>query len=420
MNHSTSIDADLILLHAEQLVTVAPADRPAPGIIADGAIIVRADRIAWVGRSSDLPKLPRDCPVLDLRGSTVIPGLVDSHTHLVYAGNRVNEFGQRIAGSTYAEIAQRGGGINSTVRAVRAASNDELCRQTAKRLQRCLAGGVTTVEVKSGYGLNCADELRCLEVIADLNRRGPVELVPTFLGAHAVPREFAADRAGYVRLVIDEMLPAVARSGLASFCDVFCERGAFSLAQSREILTAAKKVGLGLKIHADELSCLGGAELAASLGAVSADHLLCVSSAGIDALADSGTVATLLPGTALFLGLEFAPARKILDNGARVALATDSNPGTCPTENLLLMGALACTRMGMQPAESLAAMTLHGAAALGLEKTIGSLEVGKQADFVVCSVPRYEHLYYEFGANHVRQVFKRGRLVFDADAGHSP
>ena len=356
------------------------------------------------------------CTFHDAGGLVVIPGLVDSHTHLIYAGDRVEEFGWRLVGATYAEIAERGGGINTTVRAVRAASNTELADQTRSRLQRCLAGGVTTVEIKSGYGLNLVDELRCLDVIAALGHEGPWELVSTFLGGHVVPPEFANDRAGYLRLIKEEMLPAVAESGAARFCDVFCDRGAFDLQESHGILLEARRLGMGLKIHADELSCLGGTELAAELGAVSADHLLCVTQAGIEALAHSRTVATLLPGTALFLGLAFAPARAIIDRGIPVALATDSNPGTCPCENLLLIGSLACTQMRMSPIEALAGMTLHGAAALNLDGRIGSFEVGKQADFVICDVKRFEQLFYEFGANHVRKVFKRGRLVFDADA----
>jgi imidazolonepropionase len=234
-----------------------------------------------------------------------------------------------------------------------------------------------------------------------------------------VPPEFVDNRVGYVRLLIDEMLPAVAATSQARYCDVFCDRGAFTLHESREILTRARSLGLHLKIHADELTACGGAELAAELGAVSADHLLRITPAGVAALASSNTVATLLPGTALFLGLPFAPARTLLEHGIPVALATDSNPGTSPSENLLLMGSLACVQMRMSPLEALIGMTIHGAMALGLDQRIGSLEPGKQADFVICAVDRYEQLFYEFGANHVRQVFKRGRLVYDADKPRS-
>jgi imidazolonepropionase len=297
---------------------------------------------------------------------------------------------------------------------VRQASRRELRDAARPRLARLLGFGVTTVEVKSGYGLTAADEIKCLEAIADLNTEGPSELVPTFLGAHAVPPEFAGDREGYVRLLCEEVLPEVARTRLAAFCDVFCEKGVFSPDESFVILDRARGLGLGLKVHADELSALGGAELAVRLGAASADHLLCVSEAGVEALANSDTVATLLPGTAFFLGLDYAPARRLLDRGAAVALASDCNPGTCPTENLPLVGTMACTRMGMLPGEALTALTLNAAAALGLGARLGSLAPGKQADLVVCSVPDYRRLFYHFGVNHVWRVYKRGRLVHQA------
>ena len=419
-----NMEADMVLVNVGQLVGVTRSGtrmiRPASAdefqIMPGAAIAVHKGQIVWIGPSKDLPSISDGCAVHDARGAVVIPGLVDSHTHLIYVGDRVEEFEWRLAGASYSEIAARGGGINTTVRAVRNASNADLKSQTRSRLQRCLAGGVTTVEIKTGYGLNTADELRCLDVIEQLDREGPWELVASFLGAHVVPPEFADNRAGYLRLLKDEMLPAVAASGKARYCDVFCDRGAFDIKESRHVLLEARRLGLELKIHADELSCLGGAELAADLGAVSADHLLCISPTGIQALARSSTVATLLPGTALFLGLSFAPARAILDCGIPVAIATDSNPGTCPSENLLLMGSLACTQMRMSPIEALIGMTLHGAAALGLGERLGSFELGKQADFVICGVRRFEQLFYEFGTNNVRKVFKRGRLVFDADS----
>jgi imidazolonepropionase len=418
------MQADLVLSNVGQLVGVTASGLPSEGsglanrfqVIPGGSIAALDGRITWVGPASELPEISRNCARHDCGGHVVIPGLVDSHTHLIYAGDRVEEFEWRLAGASYQEIAERGGGINTTVRALRKATNADLASQTRQRLRRCLAGGVTTVEVKTGYGLNSADELRCLDVIAQLDREGPWELVPTFLGAHVVPPEFAGDRQGYVRLLCEEMLPHVATSGLARFCDVFCDRGAFDLRETRSILETARQLGMKLKLHADELTCLGGAQLAAELDAISADHLLCIDQAGIEALARSRTIATLLPGTALFLGLSFAPARQILERGIPVALATDSNPGTCPSENLLLMGSLACTQMHMSPLEALVGMTLHGAAALGLSDRLGSFEPGKQADFVICDVRRFEQLFYEFGANHVRQVFKRGKLVFDANA----
>jgi imidazolonepropionase len=382
-------------------------------LIEDGALLIRGSQIAWVGPTADLPQEPA-AEVIDASGKVVLPGLVDSHTHLIFAGSREGEFEQRLQGRSYQEIAAAGGGINATVRCVRRSSREELKALARPRLQRLLRFGVTTVEVKSGYGLTLADELKCLETIADLNVEGPLELVPTFLGAHAVPPEFCADRAGYVRLLVDEMLPEIARSGLAEFCDVFCEAGVFDLAESARILTRARELGFRLKLHADELTPLGGAELAARLGATSADHLLSVTEAGIDALAESGTIATLLPGTAFFLGVAYAPARRLIDRGVPVALASDCNPGTCPTENLPLVGTMACTQMKMLPAEVVTALTFNAAAAVERSGRIGSLEVGKQADLVICGVPDYRQLFYHFGVNHVWRVIKRGRVVFTA------
>jgi imidazolonepropionase len=388
--------------------------------IADGALVVRDERIAWVGPSAELPPLSPGAAVIDASGMTVLPGFVDSHTHLLFAGSREDEFEQRLRGLTYQEIAARGGGINATVQRVRQASKEELKALARPRLHRLLRHGVTTVEVKSGYGLTLADELKCLEAIAELNAEGPLELVPTFLGAHAVPPEFRSNRDGYLRVLVDEMLPEIARCRLAEFCDVFCETGVFSLDESERILRRAHELGFKLKLHADELTPLGGAVLAARLGAISADHLLCITDAGIDALARSGTVATLLPGTAFFLGMPYAPARRLIERGLAVALASDCNPGTCPTENLPLIGSMACTQMRMLPAEALTALTLNGAAALGLSDRLGSLEVGKQADLVIWGVPDYRHLFYHFGVNHVGTTIKRGRVVYPAGAGAAP
>jgi imidazolonepropionase len=384
------------------------------GIIDDGGLIIENGCINWLGPDSELPPLPDDINTIDAAGQIVIPGLVDSHTHLIFAGERSEELELRLEGLSYQEISVRGGGIMSTVRQVRQCSREQLKAMTRPRLLRLLAFGVTSVEVKTGYGLSLADELKCLQAIAELNAEGPVELIPTFLGAHSVPTEYRSNRYGYLRLLLDDMLPEVARSGLADFCDVFCETGVFELEESSRILQRAHDLGLRLKVHADELTPLGGAELAARLGAVSADHLLCITDPGIDALAGSHTVATLLPGTAFYMGLPYAPARRLIERGLTVALASDCNPGTCPTENLPLVGTMACTQMRMLPVEAFNALTLNAAAAVGRSDRIGSLAVGKQADLVLCGVPSYRQLFYHYGVSHVRLVLKRGRLVHTA------
>jgi imidazolonepropionase len=384
--------------------------------IPNADLVVRDGIIGAIGpgEARDLSYLPPDATTIDATGKIVLPGFIDSHTHLIFAGSRENEFEQRLRGKSYQEIAAEGGGINATVRVVRNSTKEELRELALERLRRFLRFGVTTIEVKSGYGLSLADEIKCLEVIANLNTEGPWELVPTFLGAHAVPPEYQDDRQAYLRLLMYEMLPEIARCRLAEYCDVFCDEGAFSLAESESILARARDLGFRLKIHADELTPLGGAELAARLKAVSADHLLCISDAGIDALAESGTVATLLPGTAFFLGKSYAPARRLIDRGVLVALASDCNPGTCPTENLPLVGSMACTQMRMLPMEVLTALTINAAEAVGRWGRIGSLQVGKQADLIICDVPNYQQLFYHFGVNHVWRVIKRGRVVYAA------
>ncbi|HEX7611547.1 MAG TPA: imidazolonepropionase [Candidatus Limnocylindrales bacterium] len=372
---------------------------------------------------------------LDAAGGLVTPGLIDAHTHLVFAGTREAEWQLRSRGAGYLEVLESGGGILSTVAATRAASDDDLLAGARRRLDEMLANGTTTAEAKSGYGLDVATELRELDVIGRLDREGPVQLVPTYLGAHAVPAEFrdrsavaasaaigaagpgGADR--YVAHVIAEQLPAVARQGIARFCDVFCETGVFSADQSRLILRAAAEYDLRLRIHADELHPSGGAELAAELGCVSADHLAAPSDEGVAALARAAAdghpvVATLLPATSWFLGKHhFAPARRYIDAGIPVALATDLNPGTSPTLSLPLVMSIACLEMGLTPAETLAAVTINAAHSLGLGSEIGSIEPGKQADLVVWNVPSVEQLPYWLGARLARTVIKRGRVVLE-------
>jgi imidazolonepropionase len=383
-------------------------------VLPASSLVTRDEAISWLGPAANLPPLPPETTIIDATNKVVLPGFIDSHTHLIFAGSRENEFEQRLQGKTYQEIAEQGGGINATVQCVRQSSKEQLKDLARSRLKRMLQFGVTTVEVKSGYGLSPADEIKCLEAVAEVNAEGPVELVPTFLGAHAVPPEYRTDREGYIRLLMDTILPLVARDRLAEFCDVFCETGVFSIGESERILGKAKDLGLKLKLHADELSPLGGAELAARLGATSADHLLCITEAGIEAMVQSGTIATLLPGTAFYLGLDYAPARKLIDQGVAVALASDCNPGTCPTENLPLVGTMACTQMKMLPSEVVTALTLNAASAVGRSDRIGSLEVGKQADLVIYDVADYRQIFTHFGVNHVECVIKRGRVVYTA------
>jgi imidazolonepropionase len=357
---------------------------------------------------------------LDAAGGLITPGLVDAHTHLVFAGTREREWQMRADGAGYLEILAAGGGILSTVAATRAASDEDLLVGARGRLAEMLACGTTTAEAKSGYGLDTATELRLLDVIGRLDREGPVELVPTYLGAHAVPPEYR-DRpdgtAAFVDHVVHDELPAVARQGIARFCDVFCESGVFSAPQTARILAAAGQLGLEFRIHADELAPSGGAELAAEVGCLSADHLATPSEAGIEALArsaatDRPVVATLLPATSWFLGKHhFAPARRFIDAGVPVALATDLNPGTSPTVSLVLVMSIACLEMGRSPAEALSAVTINAAHSLGMGEIVGSIEPGKQADLAVWDVSTVEQLPYWLGTRPARIVVKRGVVV---------
>ncbi len=417
------VTADLIVRHAAQLVTVAGAtgnpkrgrDLAEIGMIEDGAVAARDGLIVAVGTSDQVAEqvaVHDDALVLDAHGQVVLPGLVDPHTHAVFAGSREHELEMKIGGMGYLEILAQGGGILDTVRATRAASQEQLAALGQGYLAEMLAQGTTTAEIKSGYGLSVADELKMLRVIRDLGRQQPVELVATFLGAHAVPQEFAGDTEGYVRLVIDEMLPAVARERLASYCDVFCEDGVFSPEQSRRILIRALQLGMQVKLHADEIVSLGGAELAVELRAVSADHLMAVSDQGIRELAASGTIAVLLPATTFCLMQQrYAPARRMIEEGVAVAMASDFNPGSCPVSSLQVAMGIACRQMQLLPAEVISAATINAAHAIGRAQRVGSLEVGKQADLVVFDAPNYRYLMYRFGANLVRTVIKSGRIV---------
>jgi imidazolonepropionase len=408
--------ADFLLTGAGELVTMEPPLGAGPlGVIRGGAVAARAGRIVWVGRTAEARRAVAPEPgarELDARGRVVLPGFVDPHTHLLFAGSREREFARRLEGASYQEIAAEGGGILSTVAATRDATLDELVALARRRLDLVLQHGTTTVEVKSGYGLTTADELKMLEAVAALRLDHPVGIQATFCGAHEVPPEYRGRTGDYVDLVVDEMLPEVARQGLAEACDVFCEAGVFSVEQARRILLAAREDGLRAKLHADEFAGTGGAELAAEVGALSADHLLRASLDGVRAMAAAGVTATLLPGTAFFLGLPYAPARAFLETGVRVALATDFNPGSSYTPSMQLIVTLACTQMRMTVEEALAAATVGGAHALGLGGEVGSLRPGKACDLTVLEVPTYLHVPYLYGVNHVRTVVKGGEVAW--------
>jgi imidazolonepropionase len=414
------MQADLLIYGASQVLTLASPGGPKRGaamtelgMIPNGAVAVREGRIAKVGPSDELEQEIRATRTLHAGGYVVMPGFVDPHTHLVWAGERADEFEMRVAGASYMEIMAAGGGIMNTVRQTRAARLEDLVAEAEPRLQQMLAHGTTTVEIKTGYGLNTQDELKQLEAIYRLGKRSPATIVPTFLGAHAVPAEYKGRAGEYVDLVVEEMLPAAAAGaeGLPLFCDVFCEEGAFSLDQSRRVLEAAKELGFGLKIHVDEFEPLGGTRLAVELGATSADHLVCTPADEIQLLARSDTIAVALPGTPFGLGhQEYTPARAIIDAGGALALATDCNPGTCWCENMQLMLALACRYMRMTPAEAISAATVNAAHAVGLGGEVGSLEPGKRADILLVGVPSYRHLGYRFGTNLVQGVLVAGEM----------
>ena len=381
----------------------------------DAAVRAEGGRIVFAGAEKDYARAYSSQPadaVLDARGRAVVPGLVDAHTHPVWLGDRGVEIGRRLAGESYAAIAAEGGGINATVRATRAGTDEELARTVRRRLGRMLAHGTTTAEAKSGYGLTTKDEIRALKLLRDLGTDPALpRLVPTLLAAHEIPTEYAGDRGAWVRIVAEEIIPRAAAEGLARYCDVFCETGVFTVEESRTILEAGRRAGMGLRIHADELARSGGALLAAELGAASADHLLFIEAAEITALAGAGTVAVILPGTAWWMRSRRAPARALIEAGVPVAVASDSNPGTCCTESLPAVAGHACLDSGLSVEETLTGMTLNAAASLGLAGEVGSLEVGKSADLLVLDAPDDRHLIYHWGVNLVDAVVLRGRVV---------
>ncbi len=417
---------DLLLRGAGQLVTcrgsgggskrgVSLSDA---GLVRDGAVAVAGGKIYAAGPREEVMTRIEGATVstiYDADGRVVMPGWVDPHTHAVFSTHRADEYEARIRGDSYLDIERRGGGIKRTVHGVREMGEERLFEISVRRIMRMLGQGTTTIEIKSGYGLDVTSELKMLRVIARLDEELSLDVVPTFMGAHQVPPEYDTT-ADYVRVVIDEMIPAVVGAGLARFIDVFCESGVFNLDESRAILEAGKRAGLGIKVHADEITSMGGAELAVEMGAVSAEHLVKISPEGIGRLADSETVAVLLPGTTFGLGSrDFAPARELITAGAVVALATDFNPGSAPSGSMQLAVAIACSQMGLTPAEAINAATFNAAYAVGMEESVGSLEVGKKADIVVYDVADYREVPSRAGYNHAVSVFKAGALVWEQD-----
>ncbi|MCM3636334.1 imidazolonepropionase [Sporosarcina luteola] len=408
--------------HAAQLATIAGKNAPRKhkemselGIIEDGSVWIEDGVVTAIGTTEELERQFGDraseADIIDATGRLVTPGLVDPHTHVVYGGSREREFEMRLEGATYMEIMNAGGGIHATTRMTREATEDELVEQSTRRLDSFLKHGVTTVEGKSGYGLDLETELKQLRATKRLNETHPIDLVPTFMGAHAVPQEYKGNEDEYIDSIINDMLPIVAEEKLAVFNDVFCEVGVFTPEQSERILEAGKKLGLIPKIHADEIESYGGAELAAKVGAISAEHLLKASDEGIKQMAEAGVIACLLPATALYLREDAAKGRQMVDEGVAVAISTDCNPGSSPTTSMPLVMNLACISMRLTPAEALVAATMNAACAIRMEDKVGSLEVGKQGDVVMWNISNYQELQYLFGVNHVDKVWKKGEMV---------
>ena len=410
---------DLIIKNIGKLVTMEGAFLPRTGkqmselkILENAYIAVVEGKIFKIGIGEDYKELIGENTIIDdASGMLVTPGLIDSHTHLVHGGSRENEFSKKLNDVPYIQILQEGGGILSTVNATKKATFDELYYKAKKSLDRMLEFGVTTIEEKSGYGLELETEIKQLKVAHKLDKDHPVDLVHTFLGAHAIPMEYKSNSQEYIKLLVEEIMPKVKELGLAEFCDVFCEEGVFSVEESDYILSKAKEMGYKLKIHADEIVSIGGAELSAKVGCISADHLMAASDEGLRDMADKGVIANILPGTSFNLKKPSADARKMIDLNVPVSLSSDYNPGSCPSENLQFVMQLGCLNLKMTPNEVLTAVTINAAHCVDRATEIGSIEIGKKADIAIFDAPNIDYLMYHFGINHIDRVYKEGRLV---------
>lgn len=415
------MERSVVFYNISELVTCAGGPKAGLamndiGLIENGAVVVKDGVILFVGKSDEVDVDAYKCQgynLVDCTGKTVLPGFVDSHTHFVFGGYRAEEYSWRLKGESYMDIMNKGGGIINSVRGTAEADFETLYNIGKKRLNSMVTFGVTTVEGKSGYGLFKDTEIKQLDVMQKLIKDHPIDIVTTFLGAHSVPAEYKGRGGEFVQYLIDEVLPEVTERNLAEFCDIFCEKNVFSVEESRHLLTEAKKRGMKLKLHADEIVQLGGSELAAELGAVSADHLLQASDEGIRRMAETGVVATLLPCTAFSLREHFARGRYMIDNGCHVALATDFNPGSCFTESIPLVIALATLQMNLSIEETITALTINGAKAVGREDSVGSLEKGKKADIVIHEFPSYKYLPYHIAVSTVEKVYKEGKMLYD-------
>ena len=419
---------DILITNARQLITLKGPARARTGkeadelsIIENGAVAIKDEKILAVRTTEEIKANYISDKIIDASNKVVMPGFVDPHTHPVFVHTRENEFEMRIKGKSYVDISQSGGGIRSSIKAVRKSSEDELYNLAEKRIKKMISNGTTTLEAKSGYGLSTESEIKMLEVIKKLNENLPIDIVPTFMGAHEFPTEYKDNHEEYIRILKEEMMPEVRKQNLAEYCDIFTEDHVYNIQQSRDILNHAKKLGFKLRMHADEIEPIGGAELAAEVGAVSADHLGAASDEGIQALSKAGVIATLLPGTIFSLGMKsYARARNMIDAGVSVALATDYNPGSCNCDSMQFIITLACLQMKMTVAEAITASTINAAYSLEMGDMVGSLEVGKQADILIMDMPSYKYLPYHFGSNNVQTVIKNGEVIWNNQAADLP